>query len=173
MRALGLIAAVAALVGCAGSQQDALRAWMAGQRAQVQPEAPSMAEPRPFTPQPYVEGGAIEPFDARKLTQALGRDAARPDSGGSEPERSKEALEAFSLDAMTLAGSLRRGGQTVALVSVNRRLHQVKVGHRLGLHGGRVIRIGETELILREAVQDATGEWIERTVALRMQGQAQ
>jgi type IV pilus assembly protein PilP len=168
------MAAAVALGGCAGSERDELRAWMAGQRAQVKPKAPPAAEPRESAPQPYTEGGAIEPFDARKLAQALRREAPRPAGlAGPEPNRRKEALEAFPLDAMTLAGSLRRGGQTVALVSVDQRLHLVRVGHRLGLHDGRVTRIGETELVLREIAQDAAGEWIERTAKLRLQGKAE
>jgi type IV pilus assembly protein PilP len=167
MKVFGYLIAAAALGGCADSEQEALHGWMAGQRDRVKPEAPLIAEPGAFMPQPYTGSDATEPFDARKLTQVLRRDAPRP--GGPELDRRKEALEAFPLDAMTLVGSLRSGGQTVALISVDQRLYQVRAGHRLGLHEGRVTRIGETELVLRETVQDAAGEWTERLATLRLQ----
>jgi len=43
------------------------------------------------------------------------------------------------------------------------------VGNHLGLNYGRVTRIDETELALREIVQDAAGEWIERPATLQLQ----
>jgi type IV pilus assembly protein PilP len=48
-------------------------------------------------------------------------------------------------------------------------LYQVRPGHHLGQNYGRVVRITETELSLREVVQDATGDWVERTASLQLQ----
>jgi type IV pilus assembly protein PilP len=39
----------------------------------------------------------------------------------------------------------------------------------LGQNYGRVTRITESEVMLREIVQDAAGEWIERSTALQLQ----
>ncbi|SCK44586.1 type IV pilus assembly protein PilP [Variovorax sp. HW608] len=169
---LGLCAAVVGLTGCFGSDQDELRTWMTEQRAQVKPNVPPIAEPKKFTPQPYTEAGAIEPFNMQKLTQALRRDSNQPSTSGliaPELTRRKEALEAFPLDAMAMVGSLNRNGQPVALISVDKLLYQVKVGNYLGLNYGKITRITETELALREIVQDAAGEWIERVATLQLQ----
>ncbi|MDT4864920.1 Pilus assembly protein, PilP [compost metagenome] len=68
-----------------------------------------------------------------------------------------------------MVGSLTRQGQLVALVKVDSLLYQVKVGNYLGQNYGRVLHISETEVALREIVQDAAGEWIERTSALQLQ----
>ena len=57
----------------------------------------------------------------------------------------------------------------VALVKVDNLLYQVKQGSYLGQNFGKVVKINETELTLREIVQDATGEWIERPAALQLQ----
>ena len=95
-------------------------------------------------------------------------------SGGGELyelNRRKEPLEAFPLDSMTMVGSLDRAGQKVALVRVDTLLHQVRPGNYLGQNYGRVIRITESEVMLREIVQDAAGEWIERSTALQLQEQ--
>ena len=51
-------------------------------------------------------------------------------------------------------------------------LYYVKAGEYIGQNYGRVTKIGETELVLREIVQDAAGEWIERTSTLQLQEKA-
>jgi type IV pilus assembly protein PilP len=66
-------------------------------------------------------------------------------------------------------GSITRSGQPVALVKVENLLYQVRPGNYLGQNYGRVTKIGETDITLREIVQDATGEWIERTATLQLQ----
>ncbi|WP_399680497.1 pilus assembly protein PilP [Xenophilus sp.] len=172
LRVLGAVALIPLLAGCFGSQQEDLRAWMRDQRAQVKPRITPISEPKKFTPQAYTEGAALEPFNNVRLTQALRRDSSQ--AGGSDliaPElnRRKEALEAYPLDTMAMVGSLNRNGQRVALVTVDKLLYQVRVGNHLGLNYGRVTRIDETELALREIVQDAAGEWIERPATLQLQ----
>ena len=73
------------------------------------------------------------------------------------------------MDSMALVGSILRAGQPVALVRVDSLLYQVKLGNYLGQNYGRVTKITETEIVLREIVQDAVGEWIERTSTLQLQ----
>jgi type IV pilus assembly protein PilP len=68
-----------------------------------------------------------------------------------------------------MVGSLNRQGQLVALVKVDSLLYQVRPGQYLGQNYGRITRISETEVVLREIVQDAVGEWIERPAALQLQ----
>jgi hypothetical protein len=70
---------------------------------------------------------------------------------------------------MAMVGSMNRHGQPVALVRVDKLLYQVRVGDYLGLNYGRITRINETEVALREIVQDAAGEWIERVATLQLQ----
>ena len=70
---------------------------------------------------------------------------------------------------MAFVGSLVKDGLPVALVKVDNLLYQVKLGNHLGQHYGRVTKIVETEVSLREIVQDAAGEWIERTATLQLQ----
>ena len=81
----------------------------------------------------------------------------------------KEPLEAFPLDAMAMVGSFVQAGQSVAIVRVDNLLYQVRPGAYLGQNYGRVGKIAETEITLREIVQDAVGEWIERPAKLLLQ----
>ena len=177
MRAARLICALgmlALLAGCFGSQED-LRSWMREERAKVRPRVTPISEPKRFEAQRYTEGMAVEPFSNVKLTQALRKDMGQPghsDLLAAELNRRKEALEAFPLDAMAMVGSLDRNGQRVALLRVGTLLYQVRVGNHLGMNYGRITRIDETELALREIVQDAAGEWIERPATLQLQEKA-
>lgn len=167
------MAAVAVTLGACSSAHEDLRQWMAEQRNQMRPRVTPLVEPKKYVPQDYVEGAAADPFSQERLTQALRRESGVKGSEASliTPElyRRKESLEAFPLDAMTMVGSLDRGGKRVALLRVDKLLYQVKVGDHLGQNYGRVTKITEGDVVLREIVQDAAGEWIERNAELQLQ----
>lgn len=158
--------------GCAPGHED-LRQWMTEQRNQMRPNVTPLAEPKKYVPQDYVESAAADPFGNERLTQALRRESGVKGSDASlitpELNRRKEPLEAFPLDAMTMVGSLDRGGKRVALLRVDKLLYQVRVGEHLGQNYGRVTKITEGDVVLREIVQDAAGEWIERNSELQLQ----
>lgn len=174
VKVLGVMLIAAGLSACDSDQED-LQRWMAEQRAQVKPSVPRITEPKKFTPQTYTEASSFEPFNMLKLTQALRRESNQPSTSeliAPELARRKEALEAFPLDSMAMVGSMNRNGQPVALVRVDKLLYKVRVGEYLGLNYGRITRINETEVGLREIVQDAAGEWIERVATLQLQESA-
>ncbi|WP_342618818.1 pilus assembly protein PilP [Rhodoferax sp. GW822-FHT02A01] len=168
-----LLIAGFALVGCGSSKEDDVRAWMVQEHNQTKPHVPPIQPPKQFIPEPYANTTAVDPFSNLKLTQALKRDSSQSSTNASlvapELARRKEALEAFPLDSMALVGSIIKAGQPVALVKVDNLLYQVKLGNYLGLNFGRVTKITETEVTLREIVQDAVGEWIERVATLQLQ----
>lgn len=177
MRFLGsaLITAVfvLTLAGCGASSEDELRQWMAEQRSQTRPRVTPIPEPKQFKPEPYVQAGVVDPFSKEKLAQALKRETSQSAVSGAllapELARRKEPLEAFPLDAMTMVGSLNKEGKPVALVKVDNLLYQVRPGNHLGQNYGRITKITETEVTLREIVQDAVGEWVERPATLQLQ----
>ncbi len=173
LRVLGVVVLAGVLSACGGSNADELQKWMTEQRSQARPKVVPIPEPKVFKPQGYAPVGMVEPFSKEKLAQALNRDSTQATSNAAlvapELARRKQALEAFPLDAMALVGSMVRAGQPVALVKVNNLLYQVRPGDYLGQNYGRVTKINETEVALREIVQDAVGEWIERTALLQLQ----
>ena len=170
---LSLLSLLLVLVGCSGSTDDELRQWMNDQKGQTRAKVNPITEPKQFKPETYSQVTAIEPFSNQKLTQALRRDSTQTESNAAliapELARRKEALEAFPLDAMALVGSLTKANQPVGLVKVDNLLYQVRPGNHLGQNYGRVMKITETEITLREIVQDTVGEWIERTATLQLQ----
>ncbi len=168
-----LLSLVLLLTACGATGEDELRQWMAEQKSQTRPKIAPLSEPKQFKPESYTQVTAIEPFSSQKLTQALKRESTQAVTNGAliapELARRKEPLEAFPLDAMALVGSLIKAGQPVALIKVDNLLYQVRPGNHLGFNYGRVDKVSETEVTLREIVQDAVGEWIERTATLQLQ----
>ena len=173
-RRVGACAALVALLsGCSSSGQEELQQWMTEQRNQTKPNIQPIPEPKKFTPQAYTQEAATDPFSNQKLTQALRRDSsqASANAGLVAPEltRRKEPLESYPLDAMSMVGSLIKEGKPVALVKVDNLLYQVRAGNYLGQNYGKITKVGETDVTLREIVQDAGGEWIERVAKLQLQ----
>lgn len=164
-----LCVAVSGLTACGGEQEE-LRAWLDQQRHEVQPSVQPLSLPQKFNPQAYLGMDGIEPFSSQKLAGALKQEAKQPNSAvASELNRRKEPLEAFPLDSVTMVGSVTKQGVPYALLKVDGLLYQVKVGEYLGQNYGKILKISETEISLREIVQDAAGEWVERPTTLQLQ----
>lgn len=167
--AAALLLASALMSGC-GANLDELQAWMDQQRREVKPTVEPIAPPKQFDPEPYALADAVDPFSAQKLSVAI-RQEVRQQSAllATELNRRKEPLEAYPLDSMTMVGSVSKEGRPYALLKVDNLLYQVGVGGYLGQNYGKITKISETEVVLREIVQDAAGEWIERTSNLMLQ----
>ncbi len=167
-----VLAAVTALAGCTADNEE-LRSWMEQQRREAKPNVKPLQPPKKFDPQPYLASQAVEPFSNQKLSVAIKQEAKQPNSLlAAEMNRRKEPLEAYPLDSMAMVGSVNKQGQPYALLRVDNLLYQVKVGDYLGQNYGRVMKIAETEIVLRELVMDAGGEMIERPTTLQLQERA-
>ncbi len=169
---LGIFLVPLFLAACGASSQDELRQWMAEQRNQTKAAPEPISEPKKFVPQLYSQGGAIDPFSIQRLAQSIKHDSSRVADNAAllapELARRKEALESFPLDSVAMVGSLVREGKPVALLRVDNLLYQVREGNYLGQNYGRITKITETELAVREIAQDASGEWVERPVKLQL-----
>lgn len=170
------VLALLILPGCSGSDQEELSAWMQNERNTITPDVKPIPEPTKFQPFAYEREQMTEPFSSQKLASIL-RSGQTMSVGRSplieaEMNRRKQPLEAFPLDTMSMVGSMNRGNQLVALVKVDQLLYQVTPGSYLGQNYGRVLTINENQISLREIVQDAAGEWIERPAALQLQEEA-
>ncbi|MEY5098242.1 MAG: hypothetical protein RJA36_961 [Pseudomonadota bacterium] len=160
------------LAACGQSAEDEIRLWMVEQKNTIAPRVEPIAEPKRFVAQSYGGESALSPFSSEKLFSALRSEgASASDNSLLRPElnRRKEPLEFVPLDSMTMVGLLDQGRRKVALVRVDKLLYQVGVGQYLGQNYGRITRIADNELTLREIVQDAAGDWVERQATLQLQ----
>ena len=168
-----LVSLATVLSGCSGSGDEELQTWMAEQRSSLHPRKEEVSEPKVFKPQAYANLEGLDPFNVRKLTSGFKNDAVNPvvSSALLTPElnRRKEPLENYPLDTMAFVGSLKKADKQAALLKVDKLIYQVNVGAYIGQNYGKITKITETELSVREIVQDAAGEWIERQAVLQLQ----
>jgi type IV pilus assembly protein PilP len=176
MKRLGwwpVVGAALVLAGC-GANTDELNQWMEQQKREVKPNVEPIAAPKKFVPQPYASISGIEPFSSQKVTAGTKDDASQSNAVlAAQRKRRKEPLESYSLDAMKMVGTVTKQGRPHALIEIDKLVHMVTLGQHMGENFGEVVKIGERELSLRELVQDAAGEWIERTTTLQLQEKAQ
>lgn len=139
-------------------------------RRDAKPTVKPLPPPTKFEPQQYLALTGVEPFSTQKLSVATKQEAAQPNSAlAAEMSRRREPLEAYPLDSVSMVGSMTRKDGRYAIVKVESLLYNVKPGDYLGQNFGRVLKIGEAEISLREIVQDPSGEWVERISTLQLQ----
>jgi type IV pilus assembly protein PilP len=175
MRTLRLtlcLAAVALVAACGASDEKQIQEWMAEVKASMKPTTQPVPEPKEFSPYAYEGRGSVDPFDPQKIVMAVARQQqARVSASAIKPdlERRRETLEGFPLDQIRMVGMMKQAGTNVALVETNGSTHMVRVGNYMGQNFGLITRISETEVQLKEIVQDAAGEWVERPAKLELQ----
>ncbi len=167
-----LAAAVAAilLAGCATDNSD-LDSWLVQTRQEARVSVAKIPEPKRFVPFRYEASLDLDPFSNSKLEVALARYTER-NKGGIKPdlERRREPLENYPLDTIRMVGHLQKASQgAVALVEVDKVVFQARAGQYIGQNFGRITRIRETEVDIKEMVQDAAGDWVEREASLQLQ----
>jgi type IV pilus assembly protein PilP len=150
------------LAGC-GEPHGDLRVWMneqgKGMRGKIDP-IPDVQEYEPFT---YKAYDIQDPFFPRKI------DVQENSKGGPDGTRKPEPLEVYPLDGLKMVGTLERDRVTYGLIQApGRDLYQVRVGNYMGQDYGRIISITETEIQLKELVQDGTGDWTDRLSSLHL-----
>jgi type IV pilus assembly protein PilP len=167
-------ALVLSALGACSADNDELIQWMEQQHKEIKPNIAPIFPPKKFDPQPYLGVTGVEPFGTQKLTPVGGPTVSSQSSAvlAAAKAHATQELESYPLDSMTMVGSLQQGGKSHALLMVENRLHDVKVGDWIGQNYGQITAITDSQITLRETVQDPTGEWIERTSTLQLQEKA-
>jgi type IV pilus assembly protein PilP len=164
------VGAAALLAGCGGSQHEDLRAWMAQQRAQLHPHVQPIEPPKPYIPASYTLTSQVDPFSDTKLETGVRQEMNRLSPEVlAQMNRPKQPLEQYTLDQIQMVGSLLIKGQRYALLKAGNLLFRAHVGEYAGQHYGRITQITEDQVVLNELVQDATGDWVQRTATLQLQ----
>ena len=167
---LPMLLGVALLAGCSDSDVAEVNKWMDDVKKETRVNVTPLSEPKTFIPFAYGVRDEIDPFDPSKLLAELARAAAATDNLlRPDMNRRKEFLEGFPIDTMKMVGTLNKGGMTWGLIQIDRSVYQVKAGTRLGQNFGIVTGVADTAISLKETVQDAGGEWVERESKLELQ----
>ncbi|MGI9235281.1 MAG: pilus assembly protein PilP [Woeseiaceae bacterium] len=90
-------------------------------------------------------------------------------SGGARPDldRSREYLESFPLDSLSMVGTLNIDDTMYGLVQTSDGLvHRVVPSNYMGQNDGRITEISESGINLVEIISDGIGGYIERDAAV-------
>ena len=168
-QAMCAVGAAALLAGCGDGDVQEVRDWMKQVERETVPKVKPLPEPKEFVPYAYNPGDAVEPFSEAKLSNEMARmGAASTNPMQPDESRPREVLEHYPLDVMRMVGTLQKGGASYALVQIDASIFQVKAGQRIGQNHGLVTRIHEGAIDIRETVQDATGDWVERKATIEL-----
>jgi type IV pilus assembly protein PilP len=163
MKRLLLPAAIAVVLGGCSSELEELRTFVRDSEKGLPRRIDPLPAVKPFEPFAYEGFDLPDPFKPRKLTppkEGVG--------GGLAPDlnRRKEPLEAFPLEQLKMVGTLSQGKDTYAIVRADKTLYRVKKGNYMGQNFGLITDVTESEIKLKEIVQDSAGDWAERQSVL-------
>jgi type IV pilus assembly protein PilO len=126
--------------------------------------------PQPFEAEPFLSMSAYHPFHEMRLlgvTNPMGMPIS--ESMNAEFLRPKGPLESYALDQIIMVGSLRKDGRAYALLRASDVIYTVRLGDYLGLNFGKVVRLSDSAVQIREWFQTPAGEWAQRTRSLELQ----
>lgn len=154
--------AAAIIVACSGSAYPDLDQFMADVKARpaghIEP-IPAFTAYKSFT---YSAAGLRNPFqppvEVREITRMQRLVKVKPD-----PNRPREFLEQFSIDTLTMVGTVQMDGTLWALVQdAEGSVHRVRMGNYMGRNHGRIVELTENYVSVIEIVSNGPDEWVER-----------
>jgi type IV pilus assembly protein PilP len=164
MRRLAITTLLLGLAGCGGSGMEDLEKFVAEAGRDMQGKIEPLPQVKVYEPFTYEAFNLPDPFKPRKLAMSGG--------GGLQPDlsRPKEPLESFSLETLKMVGVLSQKGITHAVIKTpENAVYHVHKGNYVGQNFGLITQISDSEVTLREIVQDSAGDWSERTSTLTLQ----
>jgi type IV pilus assembly protein PilP len=176
MRALPwMFAVLPLLAGCGDAGHGEIKLWMEESSRDLKGGVPPLPELKPFPVVSYEAADKIDPFNSLRI------EPERKDSGGANKpdfDRPKEQLESFPLESIHFIGLVdkTKSKSKHAVVQVDGVVYQVAKGNYMGQNYGRIMNITTSELVLKEIVQDPSGQtsdWVEREMTLQLQDGAQ
>jgi type IV pilus assembly protein PilP len=167
---LPVLLGVSLLAGCSDSDVAEVNSWMDQVKKDTKVNVTPISEPKTFVPFAYGVREEVSPFDQNKLLAELARAAASSNSQfRPDLNRRKEFLESFPIDSMTMIGTINKAGAHYGLIQIDRNVYQVRVGARLGQNFGQITAVADAAISIKETVQDAGGDWVERLSKLELQ----
>jgi type IV pilus assembly protein PilP len=164
------LASTVLLGACGGEEQSELRQELAAMTKDLRGRVDPLPQVKSFEPVPYKGESMVDPFVPGRIvvTQA----SAGGGGGGVQPDlnRPKEPLEAFPMESIQMVGTLSQNQDMFALVRAGASLFRVKKGNYVGPNFGVITGIDESQISVKEVVQDSGGDWVERSTSLQMQG---
>ena len=167
-RLLIIACALLLLASCGGEQYGDLK----DELNRLTKDLPRKVDPlpvvKPYEAVPYDAASLPDPFGPAKI-ELVAKTSPSTSKFKPDDKRPKEPLEGFPLESLKMVGVLQQGKQFFGLVKADTTLYRVKAGNYLGQNFGLITEVNESEIRLRELVQDAAGDWNERASSLQLQ----
>lgn len=162
-----LLPVILSMAGCGSDEFQDLQDFVKNSGADMRGKIEAPPEVKPYEPFNYDNSAGLpDPFKPRKPERRAGEHA-----GMNQPDldRHKEELEDFPLESLKMVGFLYIHDTANAVISSpDGKLHHVKVGNYMGQNFGQITSVTESEIKLKEMVQDSTGDWSERISSLQL-----
>ena len=114
--------------------------------------------------QTFFEKPDQESVQVEQCTPGVDPNCIAPD-----PDRRREELEFFPLDALRMVGTLEQEGEIWGIVlSSDANVYRVTIDNYMGQNHGRIINIEEEGIELLEIVPNGTGGWLERSTKVAL-----
>ncbi len=150
------------LSGCLGHQTGTadLKQFIINEQEKPAPAIEPVPTFRIIPQHQYTHGK--DPFSI--VEEFGGPIGADPTSGGDDglPDEIRnhppEELESFSLDSLSMQGTLKlKGVDWVLIQDPDGTLHRVRIGNYMGQHMGRIVQISEEKIVLSEYYKGVNG----------------
>lgn len=157
------------MAGCSSNQHEDLDAYVARVKAEHKGHVAPLPEIKPYATFAYDDKDLRDPFESFAAENQR-RQAAQSNTGlHPDMNRKREALEAFSLDTLKYVGTLEKDGHVWGLIQApDQTVHRVKTGDHMGQNYGKITRITENRIDLKEIVPNGLGGWVERDASLAL-----
>lgn len=155
------------LAGCGGEEFQDLRDFVNNAGADMRGKVEPPPDIKPYEPFAYDNSAGLpDPFKPRKSKAGGG---GRGGMNQPDFDRPKEELEDYPLESLKMVGYLsQKGIDHAVLRSSEGKIYRVRAGNYIGLNFGQIISITETEVKVKEMVQDSAGDWTERESSLQL-----
>ena len=154
---------IAGLTACSDEAATELSAYVEDVKARQKSRIPPLPKPQEFKIFAYNDSIIRNPFIPTVELQAVdSNNGLKPDMS-----RSRDVLEQYALGSLKMMGSLEKNGRLWALIRASDgTLYRTTIGKHLGKNNGRILKIAESEIEIKEIVPDGLGGWIERSTTL-------
>jgi len=161
--ALCVILLFAVLSGCAKNDVSDLKTFVNEVKIKYKGQVEALPAIAPYESHHYSLSKTRDPF--RPSVSLVKEATLKRSSSGLKPNeiRNKEGLEKYALQSLTMVGIMNNDGQNWAIVKApDNTIYRVRKGNYMGENNGKITRISESGIDLREIVPDGRGGWVKR-----------
>lgn len=169
IKSLLIISCTFTLAGCWDTSHSDLKAWIKAQEQNTRGRVEPLPRNMDYVAIPYEGATGIDPFKPKQVSIVVQDDSNKKQVLTPEMNRRKEPLEYYNISEMAITGFILKDGQTFAMIKSQKDniVHTVGVGNYLGTNFGKILKIADDKVFLRELLLVGS-EWNEKITELQL-----